>query len=141
MFDFKNASKKALRQEYKRIAKATGDDRFFTKKELNHLPKVLMDGEQILAFSSGLMDSNTWLITLTDKRVIFLDKGLVYGLRQTTIPIDKISAVSGETGIIFQKITINSGHSENKITHVLKYTVLPFTNKLNEVIEARSSMA
>ena len=47
MFDFKNASKKALQQAYKRIAKATGDDRFFTKKELNHLPKVLMDGEQV----------------------------------------------------------------------------------------------
>ena len=141
MFDFKNASKKALQQEYKRIAKATGDDRFFTKKELNHLPKVLMDGEQILAFSSGLMDRNTWLIALTDKRVIFLDKGFVYGLRQTTIPIDKISAVSGETGIIFGKITINSGHGEKKITQVLKYTVLPFINKLNEVIEARSSMA
>ena len=39
MFDFKNASKKALQQEYKRIAKATGDDRFFTKKELNHFRK------------------------------------------------------------------------------------------------------
>ena len=134
MFDFKNASKKALQQEYKRIAKATGDDRFFTKKELNHLPKVLMDGEQVLAFSSGLMDGNTWLIALTDKRVIFLDKGLLYGLRQTTIPIDKISAVSGETGIIFGKITINAGHGEKKITQVLKGTVLPFTNKLSEVI-------
>ena len=131
---FKNASKKALQQEYKRIAKATGDDRFFTKKELNHLPKVLMDGEQVLAFSSGLMDGNTWLIALTDKRVIFLDKGLLYGLRQTTIPIDKISAVSGETGIIFGKITINAGHGEKKITQVLKGTVLPFTNKLSEVI-------
>ena len=71
---------------------------------------------------------------MTDKRVIFLDKGLLYGLRQTTIPIDKISAVSGETGIIFGKSTINAGHGEKKITQVSKYTVLPFTNKLNEVI-------
>ena len=89
---------------------------------------------RIHAASSGLMDGNTWLIALTDKRVIFLDKGLLYGLRQTTIPIDKISAVSGETGIIFGKITINAGHGEKKITQVLKGTVLPFTNKLNEVI-------
>ena len=100
-----------------------------------------MDGEQVLAFSSGLMDGNTWLIALTDRRVLLLDKGLVYGLRQTTIPIDKISAVSGETGIMFGKITINAGHGEKKITQVLKHTVLPFTNKLHEVINTGHSEA
>ena len=136
MFDFKNASKKELREEYKRIAQATGDDQFFTKKELYHLPEILMDEEQVLAFSSGMMDGKTWLIALTDRRVVFLDKGLLYGMRQTTIPIDKISAISGETGMIFGKITIGVGHSERKITNVLKHTVLPFTNKLQEVIGA-----
>ena len=136
MFDFKNAPKKELHKEYKRIAQATGDDRFFTKKELNHLPEILMDKEQVVAFSSGLMDGNTWLIALTDRRVVFLDKGLLYGVRQTTIPIGKISAVSGETGMFFGKITIGVGHEERKITSVLKHTVLPFTNKLQEVIDA-----
>ena len=87
MFDFKNASKKELRKEYRRIAQTTGDDRFFTKKELYHLPKMLMDEEQLLAFSSGLMDGNTWLIALTDRRVVFLDKGLLFGTRQTTVSI------------------------------------------------------
>lgn len=138
MFDFKNASKKELRAEYDRIAKDTGDDRFFTMKELYHLPKVLRDGEQLLAFSSGLMDGNTWLIALTDRRVIFLDKGVLYGLRQTAVSVDKISAVSGETGMIFGKISISAGSDERKITQVLKHTVLPFTNKLQEVMEARS---
>ena len=139
MFDFKNAPKKELRKEYKRIARATGDDQFFTKKELFHLPTVLMDEEQVLAFSSGIMDGNTWLIALTDRRVIFLDKGLLFGMRQTTVPIGKISAVSGETGIVFGKIIIGIGHGEKKITSVLKHTVLPFTNKLQEVIEAGAS--
>jgi hypothetical protein len=32
-----------------------------------------MDGEQVLAFASGVMDNSTWLIALTDHRVIFLD--------------------------------------------------------------------
>ena len=94
-----------------------------------------MDGEQVLAFSSGLMDNNTWLIALTDRRVIFLDKGMLYGLKQTTIAVSRISAVTGETGVMFGKITINAGSSEWKITKVLKKTVLPFTNKLQEVME------
>ena len=139
MFDFKIASKKELEEEYKRIAQATGDDLFFTKKELYHLPTILLDEEQVLAFSSGMMDGKTWLIALTDRRVVFLDKGLLYGLRQTTVPIDKINAVSGETGMMFGTITINVGPGERKITKVLKHTVLPFTNKLQEVIDGGAS--
>lgn len=134
MFDFKNASKKELRREYRRIAQTTGDDRFFTQEELFHLPKILMDEEQVLAFSSGLMDGNTWLIALTDRRVVFLDKGLLFGTRQTTVPIDKISAVHGQTGLFSGKIAIIAGGTEMTITKVLKHTVFPFTNKLQETI-------
>lgn len=98
VFDYKNASPAELKNEYNRIAKEIGDDQFFTKRELSHLPKILGDGEQVLAFTSGLMDGNTWLITLTDRRIIFLDKGLIYGLKQVTIDLDKINAVSGRPG-------------------------------------------
>lgn len=136
-FDFKNASKEALKAEYNRIAKEIGDDQFFTKKELNHLPEVLADGEQILAFTSGLMDGNTWLVTLTDHRIIFLDKGMIYGLKQSAIDLDKVNAVSGETGIFFGKITIQDGAAHRTIDNVWKKTVVPFTNKVRDAINAR----
>ena len=135
MFDFKNASKSELKAEYKRIAAASGDDMFFTKRELHHLPKVLMGMEQVIAFSSGLMDGNTWLIVLTDRRVLFLDKGWVYGLKQVAIPLDKITSVSGKTGIFFGTIEIQTSEPR-KITNVLKATVLPFTNMLQEALVA-----
>lgn len=138
-FDFKNASKTELKNEYNRIAKEIGDDQFFTKKELNYLPEVLRDGEQILAFTSGLMDGNTWLITLTDRRVIFLDKGMIYGLTQSVIDLDKINAVSGSTGIFFGKISIEDGASERVIENVWKKTVKVFTNKIQDAIEARKN--
>ena len=136
-FDYKNASPADLKAEYSRIASEMGDDQFFTKKELNHLPQILADGEQILAFTSGLMDGNTWLITLTDRRVIFLDKGMIYGLKQTTIDLDKVNAISGETGIFFGKIKIEDGAKERLIDNVWKKTVVKFTNKARDAIEAR----
>ena len=74
----------------------------------------------MLAFTSGMMDRNTWLITLTDARVIFLDKGMLYGLKQTFIDLDKIDAVSGSTGILWGKISINDGHKKHDITNVWK---------------------
>lgn len=139
-FDYKNASPANLKAEYSRIAAEMGDDQFFTKKELNHLPQILADGEQILAFTSGLMDGNTWLITLTDRRVIFLDKGMIYGLKQTTIDLDKVNAISGETGIFFGKIKIEDGAKERLIDNVWKKTVVKFTNKARDAMEARKRL-
>lgn len=134
-FNYKNASKQELKTKYNEIAKKIGDDQFFTKKELNFLPEILSDGEQILAFTSGLMDGNTWLITLTDKRIIFLDKGMIYGLKQTVINLDKINSVSGKTGILFGEIFIEDGAKERQIRNVWKKTVKSFTNMVMDAIE------
>ena len=139
-FDFKNAQPAELKAEYSRIAQEIGDDQFFTKKELNHLPEILADGEQVLAFTSGLMDGHTWLITLTDRRVIFLDKGMIYGLKQTTIDLDKVNAISGETGIFLGKIKVEDGAKERQIENVWKKTVVKFTNKARDAIEARKRL-
>lgn len=139
MFDFKNASKIELKNEYKRIADDMGDDQFFTKKELNYLPEILMEQEQVLGFTSGLMDANTWLITLTDKRIIFLDKGMIYGLKQSIVDLDKVNAVSGSTGLLFGTITITDGANDRLIKNVWKKTVKNFTNKVQEALEARKS--
>ena len=134
-FNYKNASKQKLAIQYKKIADKIGDDQFFTKKELNYLPEILSNGEEIIAFTSGLMDGNTWLITLTDKRIIFLDKGMLYGLKQIIINLDKINSVSGKTGILFGEIFIEDSAKERHIDNVLKRTVKPFTNLVMEAIE------
>ena len=134
-FNFKTATKEERQEVFNRIAKEMGDDQFFTKKELHHLPEVLQDGEQILSFSSGIVDANTWLITLTDRRILFLDKGMIFGLKQKSIPLNKINAVSGSTGLIFGKITITDGANDTQITNVWKKTLKPFTNRVQEAIE------
>ena len=138
-FDFTTASGDALRNEFRRISAESGDDRFFTRKELMHLPKILVPNEPVLAFSSGLMDGNTWLIALTDRRVIFLDKGLIYGLKQKTIDLDVVNHVEGVTGIFFGTIKVGDGAREHVITNVWKKSVLIFVNKLRDAMERRKS--
>ena len=138
-FDFKKASSQELQKKYNQIARQIGDDQFFTKKELHHLPNILSDGEQVLAFTSGLMGGNTWLITLTDRRVIFLDKGMIFGLKQSSIDLDKVNAVSGKTGIFFGSIMIEDGATTREITLVWKKTVVAFTNMMRDAMENRKS--
>ena len=132
--NLKTASAEERKVEYDRIAKEIGDDQFFTRKELNYLPEILQDGEQVLAFTSGLMDGNTWLLALTDRRIIFLDKGMIFGLKQQSIPLNKINAISGKTGLLFGSIQITEGAKTHKIDNVWKKTVKIFTNKVQDAI-------
>ena len=133
--NYKTAPESELREAYNYLAIEMGDDQFFTRKELNYLPEILMDEEPILAFASGIMESGTWLITLTDRRIIFLDKGMIYGLKQSFINLDKVNTVSGSTGIFFGTITITDGAKDRIITNVWKKTVKNFTNKTQEAID------
>lgn len=135
-FDYKKASKKELKAEYDRIGKEMGDDRFFTKKELDYLPEVMQDGETIHAFSSGMLNNNTWLIVLTDRRIIFLDKGMLFGLRQESVPLNRINAISGSTGLFFGTIVITDGAKDRKITAVWKKTVRIFIDRCQQAIDA-----
>jgi len=139
VFNYKSASKKQLKDEYNRIANEANAGKFLTKKELMYLPDILQLGEEILTFTSGLMDKNTWLITLTDRRIIFLDKGMLYGLKQEDIPLNRVNAISSSTGLFFGNITITDGAKGREISNVFKKTVKAFTNKCQEALDAINS--
>ena len=114
-------------------------DTYGTKKEINSLPEILSEGESINYLTSGLMDGNTWLIVCTNKRVIFLDKGLLYGLKQVATPLDKINSISQKTGMIFGEIQIWDGASKMEIKNVVKASVKPFVDAVNKAIEANKN--
>jgi hypothetical protein len=110
-------------------------DTFGTKKEIKELPKILKEDERVLALTSGLMDNNTWLIVLTHRRVIFLDKGMIYGLKQVETPLEKINSIEHKIGMIMGEIHIWDGSSKMSIRNCIKNTVQPFVNALNDALE------
>jgi hypothetical protein len=132
MINYKAATKDQLKAEMKRLAAKVSDISVGTKKEFFHLPEILNDGEEPLAIASGMMDGNTWLITLTSERIIFLDKGMLYGVRQTDVNLNSIVSVGGKTGLIFGEITISTSGQNYTIKNVIKDTVIPFTNLINQ---------
>ncbi len=132
MIDYKTATKDQLKAEMKRLAGVVSDTPFGTKKEFFHLPEILNSGEHPVAIASGMMDGNTWLITLTNKRVIFLDKGMIFGVKQVDINLNNIVSVGGKTGLIFGEIMISTSGQNYTIKNVMKASVIPFTNLVNE---------
>jgi len=123
--------------EIEQQIKALGQvDTFGTKKEIKYLPEVLAGDESILALTSGLMDGNTWLIVCTEKRVVFLDKGMIYGLKQRETPLERINSIEQKTGMIFGSIGIRDGAARMEIRNVMKTTVRPFVEAVNRARDA-----
>ena len=135
-FDFKTATPEQLRARYNDIATEMRETQFLSKRNWTTY-HILQDGEQVLAFATGLMNNDTWLITLTDRRIIFLDKGMVYGLRQAVIDLDKVSSVSFTTRWLFGDIHIRDSSGTYQITNVWKKSIVPFTNRVQQAVDAR----
>lgn len=134
--DFTTATRSQLECIWKAISDETGDDRFFTTKELDALPGEVSPGEQVLSFSSGQLDGNSWLIVLTDERILFLDKGLLYGMKKVSIEINRISNIESERGLMFGKIVVGANGRLYPIEYVWKRTVDPFVNKARLAMRA-----
>lgn len=121
--------------EVQQQIKALGDtDTFGTKKEIKCLPDIMYDDETVLGLTSGLMDGNTWLIVCTERRVIFLDKGMIYGLKQRETALEKINSIEHKLGMVFGSITIWDGASGMQIKNAMKPTVKPFVDAVNNAI-------
>jgi hypothetical protein len=113
---------------------------FNTEKEIRYLPKILIDGEMILALTSGFMNNRTWLAVCTNRRVLFLDRGIFYGLRQVQMNLDRIQAIESEFGLAFGSIRVWDGASSMHISLVLKSSVAPFVKTVQESMDKYKRM-
>ena len=108
---------------------------FYTRKEIRYLPKVLNDNEQILALTSGLMSNRTWLAVCTSRRVLFIDRGMFFGLRQLQMNLDRIQAIDSSFGLLFGTIRVWDGAASMTISMVLKSTVAPFVKTVQDAMD------
>ena len=110
-------------------------DTWGTKKEIKELPAILHDNEELLYITSGTLEGNTWLISCTNERVIFLDKGMVFGLKQKEIPLDRINSIEHSKGLVLGKIIIWDGASKSTIENVTKVTIDPMVATINNAMK------
>lgn len=107
-----------------------------TKNEIKELPNIMYQGETLEYVTSGTLNGNTWLISCTNKRVLFLDKGVFFGCKQLETPLEKINSVETSKGLIFGTIKIWDGAGAMKIETVPKTALQPFAEAINSAREA-----
>ena len=105
-----------------------------TKKEVKELTRIIKDNEIITYATSGWYDGHTWLVVSTTKRIILLDKGMLFGVNQIEIPLRKVNAVKYKKGLFMGEVEIWDGASMFKVKNILKKTLIPFVNAVNETI-------
>lgn len=113
-------------------------DSFFNigaRKEVKYLPNILRDDEEIYYITSGRLQGNTWLITCTNKRLLFLDRGLFFGTKTKEFRLEKINGVSYSQNLIWGVINIEHGGNGFTIGGVKKRTVKKMTEAIQKAIE------
>jgi hypothetical protein len=109
---------------------------FWTWKEVRKLPKILEKDEPVKAVTSGLMENATWLLVCTDRRLIFLNCGMFYGVRQVQMPLDRIQSIDYDFTIYFGSIKVWDGASHFSIGMIARSSILPFVKTAEELMYA-----
>lgn len=112
-----------------------GASKFFGFKEIKQLPDILWEDELIEKLVQGFYNTGQGILVATNKRLIFVDKGLIYGLRVEDFPYDKITSIQYKTGLLFGEIKIFASGNKADITQINKQQTRDFA----EYVRARIS--
>lgn len=108
---------------------------FYTQREINYLPKILTDDERILALTSGYYGTSTVLLVCTNRRLLFVDKNLIVGIKVKQLNLDRIMAIDSSYVIFFGSLQINDGAATYEIKMVLKSSIDPFVKTVRTAID------
>ena len=81
---------------------------------------ILWEDEIVEDAIKGLYKSRNGMLVSTNKRLIFVDKGTLWGLNVEDFPYDKISSIQYNLGMISGEITIYTSGNKAKIDMVIK---------------------
>lgn len=106
----------------------------FARKEIHELPDILLADEKIVYLVEGRNKLNNHHIILvaTDRRLIFVDKEFMYGLKVEDFSYSKISSIQYETAFLLASIDIQITDDIVEIDGVGKYHAELFCEKVRE---------
>jgi hypothetical protein len=88
------------------------------RREVKKLPELLGEGEDVVTMAQGKYEDKQGLVAVTDRRVLFLEQGMVRH-RLEDFPYGRISSVQTETGMAYGKLTIHASGNKAVIENVL----------------------
>lgn len=94
-----------LEQVKEKVKNLDGCSRFIGKWEINELPKILCEDEDILRLSDGVYNQGLGIVVATNKRVLFLNKGILSSQIED-FGYNKISSIQCNKGLALASLVI-----------------------------------
>lgn len=123
------------------IRNIDGASKLLGRKEIKELPSILWEDENIERLVQGVYNSGLGILVATNKRLIFIDKGLVYGLKVEDFPYDKITSIQYKTGLLMGEITIFASGNKADISQIEKKRTRNFAEYVRARITASKEHA
>ena len=121
------------------ISQLDGFEQLITRKEIKELPQILWDDEHIHAIISGFYNKGNGLLLASTSRLIFVDKGILGGMKVEDFPLNQVSSIQYETGIMFGKVTIFTSSNKATIEQVEKQAAKRFAEVSRRLISKKES--
>lgn len=118
------------------IKNIDGFESFLGRKEIKELPNILWHDETIENMIMGTYNNGNGILVATNRRLVFVDKGFLFGLTVEDFSYDKISSIQYETGILLGKLTIFTSGNKAIIDNVEKPKVRTFGDWVRARISA-----
>lgn len=123
--------------------KLSGVSNFLGRREINELPSIVAPTETIDNLAQGTYNNGQGILVSTNRRLLFVDKGMLYGLKVEDFPLDKITSIQYETGLLLGGIKIHTSGNIAKIENVEKASARSFAefvrDKLSQPKETLTS--
>lgn len=124
-----------VQQLVQRLNQRGYTDFAFVKKELRALADMLPLNEEPLAAIRGFSGRETTvLVVLTSRRIIFIDAGMIYGLKTSDIPLRAVNAVSHSSGIFFCNLIVTNGADNTFVRSVLVKEAKQFSKDVDTAL-------
>ena len=94
-----------------RVRRAVADKldsgtRWLLRREVEQLPRLLPEGEEILILAQGRLDGGTGMIVVTDTRLIFFEQGISHR-RVEDVPYIAVEAVEVDVSVVLSDLIIS----------------------------------
>ena len=104
------------------------------KREMRELPNILWEDEIVQDIVRGFYVKGNGVLVATNKRLVFVDKGIGWGLRVEDFPYDKITSIQYSTGFATGEITIYTAGNRATISLVINDRCKTFAEHVRAMI-------
>lgn len=118
-----------------------GGSKALAFREIKYLPQALAADEDVQAAIQGYYENRNGLLVATKRRLLFVDRGLISGVRVEEFPYKSISSVKYETGMMFGTIRVFVSGNTAEISYLDKAQTRSFVARLDELRNGPSPIA